>query len=157
MAARAKPKADEAEADTNGSEKAERAAKPTYDLKPLGIGDLPPKAPSKRALIYNDLLIKVRDDYGEDAMVEIAQFNSPTGASMTATSLRKGDRTIPGEVDEWTFIAAKVDQDNGERHSRLYAIYHATEETLAAVKAAGYRTSGNEVDDEEEGEEEGEG
>lgn len=136
--------------DNDKDESKERAPRPTYDLKPVTAADLPPKAPSRRALLYNDLLIKVRDEYGEDAMVEIAQFNSPTGASMTATSLRNGTKTIPGDVDEWTFIAAKIDQDNGERHSRLYVIYKATEETLKAVQAAGYRTSGNETDEEEE-------
>lgn len=127
-------------------EASERAGRPTYDLKPVGIGDLPEKAPSKRALVYDDLLRKVMADFGEDSLVEIAQFKSETGASMTATSLRKGERKIPSDVADWTFVAAKVDVD-GNRESRLYAGYKLTEATLEGIKAAGYRVTGIEVDD----------
>lgn len=135
-------------------EASERAGRPTYDLKPVGLGDLPTKAPSKRALVYDDLLRKVMNEFGEDNLVEIAQFKSETGASMTATSLRKGERQIPTDVSEWTFVAAKVDID-GNRESRLYAGWKLSEATLEGIKAAGYRVTGNEVDDDDEDEDEG--
>lgn len=148
---------DETEAGTDvpveGHEASERAGRPTYDLKPVGVGDLPTKAPSKRALVYDDLLRKVMSEFGEDNLVEIAQFKSETGASMTATSLRKGERQIPGDVSEWTFVAAKVDID-GTRESRLYAGYKLTEETLNGIKAAGYRVTGNADEDEDDDEDE---
>jgi hypothetical protein len=130
-------------------EASERAGRPTYDLKPVGIGDLPAKAPSKRALVYDDLLRQVMSNYGEDSLVEIAQFKSETGASMTATSLRKGERQIPTDIADWTFVAAKVDVD-GVRESRLYAGYKLTEATLEGIKAAGYRVTGNAEDDDED-------
>lgn len=128
-----------------------RAGRPTYDLKPVGVGDLPEKAPSRRALVYFDLLTTVMNDFGEDNLVEIAQFKSDTGAGMTATSLRKGERKVPGEVDDWTFVAAKVDTDEG-RQSRLYAGYKLSDATLESIKAAGYRVTGNETEDEDEDE-----
>lgn len=140
---------DEAAAPEDHPEAAERAGRPTYDLKPVGLGDLPTKAPSKRALVYDDLLRKVMGEFGEDNLVEIAQFKSETGASMTATSLRKGERQIPTDVSEWTFVAAKVDID-GNRESRLYAGWKLSEATLEGIKAAGYRVTGNEVDDDED-------
>lgn len=137
----------------DASESHERAGRPTYDLKPVGVGDLPTKAPSKRALVYDDLLRQVINNYGEDNLVEIAQFKSETGASMTATSLRKGERQIPTDIADWTFVAAKVDVD-GVRESRLYAGYKLTEATLEGIKAAGYRVTGNVDEDEDEDEDE---
>lgn len=153
---KAKTSTDEAEgtdAPVEAHDSPERAGRPTYDLKPVGIGDLPTKAPSKRALVYDDLLRKVMADFGQDSLVEIAQFKSETGASMTATSLRKGERQIPGDIADWTFVAAKVDID-GNRESRLYAGYKLTDETLTGIKAAGYRVTGNADEDEDEDDDE---
>lgn len=140
---------DAPEAAQGDASKSERAGRPTYDLKPVGVGDLPEKAPSRRALVYFDLLTTVMNEYGEDTLVEIAQFKSDTGAGMTATSLRKGERKVPGEVDDWTFVAAKVDTDEG-RQSRLYAGHKLSEATLKSIKAAGYRVTGNETDEDED-------
>lgn len=139
------------QAEDNGKDSgtSERAGRPTYDLKPVGVGDLPEKAPSRRALVYHDLLTSVMNDYGPDSLVEIAQFKSATGAGMTATALRKGERKVPGELSDWTFVAAKVDTDDG-RESRLYAGFKLTDATLKSIKSAGYRVAGNETDDDDD-------
>jgi hypothetical protein len=94
-----------------------RAAKPSYSLK--RVTALPENVKAKRKPVekntYRDLLLPaVEDENLWDEWLEIATFNTATGARMKMKQFEKGEVEAPGEGFEWEFAARRLTRPEGE-------------------------------------------